>query len=274
MSSSRDEFTRLVATLPVALQQQIAGYTPHELEVGHSHMRVFRLERGAYGPFYLKVAEGGAGDLRRERDRLAWLRGRLPVPEVTGFAEDVDRQVMLMTGLPGVPAFDAQLAASEPARVIRLLAEGLREIHRVPIDTCPFDATVDTLIKRAIDHIAAGRVVAGSAGGPYAGRSAEELLTEVLVTRPRSEDLVFAHGDYCMPNILVTPQDVALGGFVDWGSAGVADRYLDLALAARSIAYNWGEAWVQPFFDAYGIAAPDADRIAFFQLIDELAWVP
>ena len=272
MTDSRDDFEQLRALLPEELQHVVAGHTGHEVHVGLSGMRVFRLDGSGKGTLYLKVAAGEAGDLRRERDRLIWLRGKLPVPDVRFFAEDAHRQIMLMTAVPGLPSFDARFESACPARVIDLLAGGLRQLHSVDISTCPFDATVDTLVKRAVDHITAGRIDETAFGGPYAGRSAEDMLYEVFVMRPRSEDLVFAHGDYCMPNVLVTAEDVALGGFVDWGGAGVADRYLDLALAARSITYNWGAVWVDPFFDAYGLAAPDADRIAFFQLLDELAW--
>lgn len=59
-----------------------------------------------------------------------------------------------------------------------------------------------------------------------------------------------------------------VAGFIDLGRAGVADRHQDFACAARSIAYNFGDAFVAPFFSAYG-AEPDPARIAFYQLLDE-----
>src|SRR5437899_2886470 len=54
-------------------------------------------------------------------------------------------------------------------------------------------------------------------------------------SRPRYEDLVLVHGDSCFPNILLDSKSLAVNGFVDWGHSGIADRYQDLALAARSI---------------------------------------
>ncbi len=74
------------------------------------------------------------------------------------------------------------------------------------------------------------------------------------------------HGDYCLPNVVL--RDGAVAGFIDVGRAGVADRHQDFACAARSIAYNYGEQFVAPFFEAYGMA-PDPARIAFYQLLDE-----
>ncbi len=98
------------------------------------------------------------------------------------------------------------------------------------------------------------------------GRSALDLLDELEATRPDSEDLVVTHGDYCLPNVVL--RDGAVAGFIDVGRAGVADRHQDFACAARSIAYNYGEQFVAPFFEAYGMA-PDPARIAFYQLLDE-----
>lgn len=275
-SDRPDDLARLRESLPAALQDLIAGRAWHENRVGLSSMRVFRLDADGAGEpgLYLKISTSDASDLRLERDRLNWLRGKLPLPEVRFFEDGVDRQIMLMTAIPGLPSFDARFEAAHAPRVIELLADGLRRIHALDIGDCPFDATQTALFKRAFANIAAGRVDVDGFDGLYAGRTAEDLLAEALATRPRSEDLVFAHGDYCMPNVLVRPDDVTLGGFVDWGAAGVADRYLDLALAARSITYNWGAQWVAPFLAAYGIDTPDEAKIAFYKLIDELAWVP
>ncbi len=49
----------------------------------------------------------------------------------------------------------------------------------------------------------------------------------------------------------------------------MADRYQDLALAARSIAYNFGAEWIKPFLDAYGLTEIDPAKIAFYKLLDE-----
>jgi aminoglycoside phosphotransferase len=59
---------------------------------------------------------------------------------------------------------------------------------------------------------------------------------ELMETRPGHEDLVFTHGDYCLPNIIL--KDGKLSGFVDIGRARLADRYQDLGIAFRSLEYN------------------------------------
>jgi aminoglycoside phosphotransferase len=101
-----------------------------------------------------------------------------------------------------------------------------------------------------------------------AGRTANDLLAEVMERIPQYEDRVFTHGDYCLPNIIVT-QDGHLSGFIDVGRAGTGDRYRDIALACRSIAYNWGREWIPVFAEAYGLTGIDQKKLAFYQLVDE-----
>ncbi len=60
-----------------------------------------------------------------------------------------------------------------------------------------------------------------------------------------------------------------ISGFVDWGRAGVADRYKNIALVARSLERNTGEDLTLTFFEAYGLSSPDADKIEYYKLLDE-----
>ena len=83
-----------------------------------------------------------------------------------------------------------------------------------------------------------------------------------------SEDLVFVHGDYCLPNILL--KDGRLSGLIDWGFAGIGDRYLDFAAAVGTIRRNLGDEWIEPFFAEYGLQ-PDAGRLAYFRRVLDFA---
>jgi aminoglycoside phosphotransferase len=78
-----------------------------------------------------------AADLAGERDRLAWLAGRWPVPEVVGFFHGAGDDWLLTREMPGVPLYHHSVALP-PESVAKLLGETLREIHRTDATDCPF----------------------------------------------------------------------------------------------------------------------------------------
>jgi aminoglycoside phosphotransferase len=93
---------------------------------------VWRLA-GAAGAVYVKRA----ADLTGERDRMVWLTGRLPVPEVVGFVHAMADDWLLTLELHGVHLYHASLGW-EPGRVARRLGEILGEIHSTDASGCPF----------------------------------------------------------------------------------------------------------------------------------------
>jgi aminoglycoside phosphotransferase len=270
MVGSEQPLTRIPdIVFPPALLSLLNGATLVEIHEGWSGAGMLRVERAGFITHYLKIAPRASElDLQRELAVMLWLQKRLPVPEVVYYAEHGETQFLLTTALPGLVVYHEGLR-DRLADVIRLYAEGLRLIHRLPIESCPFDARLDVKIAAAHRRLIAQAVDEGDFDSERQGRTAESVYTKLLATRPDDEDLVFTHGDYCTPNVLIDPQHMRVSGFIDWGRAGIADRYQDLALAARSIEYNFGAEWVQPFFDAYGITEIDQAKVAFYKLLDE-----
>jgi aminoglycoside phosphotransferase len=259
---------QLLRNLPIALQARLQDVSIEENREGMSGAGVFRLERRGAPDEYLKVAERySEQDLSAEVSRLLWLRGRLPVPEVLYWGEYGQRQYLLMSAIAGLPLYDEAPPEQLPA-LMRLYAAGLRQIHSIPVESCPFDMRLDVKIAQVGERLQAGLVDEENFDPERKGRTAQSLFRELLASRPADEDLVFTHGDYCTPNVLIDPDALTVTGFIDWNRAGIADRYMDLALAARSIDYNFGAAWIKPFFEAYGVE-PDPAKVAFYQLLDE-----
>jgi kanamycin kinase/aminoglycoside 3'-phosphotransferase-2 len=257
----------------------LAGTSLHETHEGHSGSRVFRVERNGQPVSYLKIARReGADDLQPELARLLWLSGQhddaLPVPRVQAYSENVAPdgdavwQYLLIEAMPGVVIYD-HLLGERIADVLTITAQALRRIHDIPIASCPFDMTLDVRVQLAGWHVRQGWVDADDFDDERLGLTAEAVYEQLLTSRPTSADLVFTHGDYCAPNILLDPTTLALTGLIDWGRAGIADRYQDLALHTRSIAYNFGAEWEQHFYRAYGLDEVDQERVDFYRLLDE-----
>ena len=251
--------------IPPSLKDHVQGYEWSPVTIGESRATVHRLFASSRPVLFLKSQRrdplfGLAG----EAARLRWLQGRAPVPRVVDFVEDEAHDYLLMSALPGEDAATTGLA---PDHLVPLLAEALRELHAVDIDDCPFRHTVGDLIARARAVMASGQVDEGNFDSENLGRRPEGIFAEMLARKPESEEWVFTHGDFCLPNVMM--HDGRLSGFIDVGTAGIGDRYRDLALVGRSITRNLGDEWVGVFFEHYGLKAPDQDKLRYYRLLDE-----
>ncbi|MDQ3042962.1 MAG: aminoglycoside 3'-phosphotransferase, partial [Acidobacteriota bacterium] len=209
--------------LPPNLRQAVSGYIWRQNNIGLSSAQVFCLEAKDKNSLYLKIDfRVSKHSLLQEKLKLDWLKNRLPVAEVLLFAEDETNEYPLLSEISGVDASDDSLKNHIP-RTIEQLANGLKMIHSLPIEDCPFDARLACKIEIARERTINGLVEENDFDEERQGRTAEDLFEELLATVPPDEDLVFTHGDYCVPNVII--ENGNLSGFVDWESAGVADRY-------------------------------------------------
>jgi aminoglycoside phosphotransferase len=270
--------------LPPSLRDALRDAAWEVVEIGMSGAQVCRVMTPGQAPRYLKFASGAhVRELRAERDRLQWLQSRLPVPAVCGWAEtgadgpvdadEYDERAhgwLLLSEAPGRMACDPAFEG-DPLQVVELLAAGLRRLHSLDIAACPFDARLDHRLAQAAWVIRAGIADVEAVRADHSV-SAEELLARLTATRPAepTADLVFTHGDYCLPNILLDADCAHVGAYLDWGRAGVADRYQDLAIGARSVRHILGEEWGERFLAAYGLSPLDRARLDWYETLDEL----
>ncbi len=255
--------------IPVDLPTDFPAWTLtatwEEDSVGESSCDVYRITAPDGTTAYAKI--GPAGHLAADRVILDWLVGKqLPVPELLYFNTAFGKDVMLMTAIDGEHAASITNLAA-PEQTVTRYAEALRQIHALPIADCPVDRQLDAVLSEAADRIRFGLVDLDDFEPANHGRSPAELLAELRSTRPGREELVFTHGDYCMPNLVL--RDGAIGGIIDWGSGGIADRYQDIALAVRSLRHNKLADYVPLFLRTYGIEDPDLARIRYYILLDE-----
>lgn len=253
--------------LPNELAIKIGSSKWEQITIGKSGAYTFLLVNEQVPNRYLKILPRELRiSMEREVELLKWLKDKLPVPEVLSFTVDNEYEYLLMTEVKGICSCDNSLGNDLP-QLVRLLAKGLRMIHSIDISDCPLDQRLRIKIKEAEYRVNEGLVDEDDFDHSRRGRKAIDLFQELLTTRPVHEDLVFTHGDYCLPNIIINDGDI--GGFIDWGRGGIADRYQDLALAARSLAYNFDAKWVTLLFEEYGIDKIDYSKIEYYKLLDE-----
>jgi len=234
-------------------------------DIGESECDVYRITAEDGTCAYAKI--GPTGALGADRTLLTWLSGKLPVPELLYYNSELDRDCLLMSAIEGEQAASDRCLAA-PERTVMLYAEALRLIHAVPTAGCPIDRRLDNALNEAAERVRLGLIDMADFEPANLGVTPEELLAELRDNRPTQEDLVFTHGDYCMPNLLL--KDGAVSGIIDWVRGGIADRYQDIGLAARSLAHNGLRELIPLFLSTYGIDERDEARIRYYIKLDEL----
>jgi len=241
------------------------AYKARRVAIGESRAAVYELSVPGKQRLFLKSQRREPlFTLQGEAERLRWLQGRAPVPVLVDFVTDETHDHLLMQGLLGE---DAATLKMEPARLVELLAEALRGLHAIDIASCPFRHAADDLIRRAEAVMMAGEVDEDNFDPENLGRTPASIFAEMVRCKPITEDLVFTHGDFCLPNVIV--HAAGLSGFIDVGTSGVGDRYRDLALVGRSLNHNLGPAWLEVFFESYGLVEPDLAKLRYYRLLDE-----
>lgn len=228
---------------------------------------------------YVKVSDHRNGhlveELAQEAARLVWLRGRgVRVPEVLSVESEHDGY-LLTRALSGVAASEP-IPQADRNSAVTSMAVSLRELHRIDVSGCPFDRSLGSLVRQARVRTAAGLVERSwQLAGKHDITAPQALLRlEQLADHIVSEEAVMNHGDFTLPNVLLSEADGV--GFVDVGRAGAGDRHSDVADMMRSLRSQmnpqYGEDYAQLFLDAYGRDLIDEQRLALYDLVEEFFW--
>ncbi|MDR2307768.1 MAG: aminoglycoside 3'-phosphotransferase [Paucimonas sp.] len=234
--------------------------------LGQSGATVLRARREAGADLFVKAEPVTTlAELPGEVCRLRWMAGQGQlVPQVIDALTEQGWHWLLMSAVPG-RCLD-ETVTHAPRVTMVLMAEALRQLHRLPIAQCPFDHALAARVRLAQARMQEGLVDEGDFDSLRLGRSAADVFAELLAARPANEDRVVTHGDACLANLMA--ENGRFSGFIDCGRLGIADRWQDLALATRDIAADLGEQWVSPFLAAYGIQ-DDPRKTRFYRLLDE-----
>ncbi len=214
------------------------------------------------GTYWVKRGPGAVA----EHARMNWLRNRgIRLPGLVLFDEDV--LVLADAAVPSLAARadnGTRVTDTACATVGAIMGALLRRLHSIPIAECPFDGGLDVMLAQARRRVIEGLVDPADFDDDHRGLDPGQVLARLLSERQDEADLVVAHGDF-------TPANMLEGGIlIDVGGLGVADRYRDLALAARDLSDDFGADEVRTFFTAYGLDKPDQRRLDYYRLLDEL----
>lgn len=238
--------------LPEEVKELTEGYGFQRHPYEETGAEIHRLTAEGRETLYLKVYPVRGRRLERETRVLRWIDGRLPAPKPLLYLAQGWWEYQLTTEVPGTPAY--QLERSERVNAVRVAAEALRAIHGLDPRGCPYRNT------------AANRI-----GEARASKDPEihRALDGLEASMP-DEDLVFTHGDYCLPNIIL--KGVALSGVIDWAHGGIGDPYADLESCMWSIGYNYGEdaeKLKQRFLRVYDLEELDEAKLQWYARLSD-----
>jgi aminoglycoside 3'-phosphotransferase-2 len=226
---------------------------------GMSGASIVRVVTNGRSDRFVKIADAdGVRALRDEATRTAWLSARgIAVPHIRRTKEESAYFAVLMDAVPGTPADASPLPVPQ---LIDVLAKALATLHRLPVGNCPFDETLNVRLSRAAAAVVAGEIDIAEFAPRNSGVAPEMLLARLIAHR-LAEDIVVAHGDATLSNLIVDNEGKV--GFVDCGNTGRGDRYLDLGVLAAEIAEHYGDDAVVQFMRSYG-GIWDTDKARFY----------
>jgi aminoglycoside phosphotransferase (APT) family kinase protein len=194
---------------------------------------------------------------QREADALAWLASTpVPAPKLVAVdpeGTDVAVPAVLITLLPGQPPAEK---LNDPDRFVAELARALAEVHAVPNGGAPAYRPWHDL---------------RSAVPPAWAPKRWHRLWEIVRGGDPEAEQRFIHRDYHHGNTLWSGGKLV--GVVDWTTASIGSRGVDVAHARWNLALDYGPALAADFLDAYRRLAPDYRHQRYWDAAQVLDWL-
>lgn len=250
--------------LPKSIQEYIKDMIFIKDTIGCSSASIYHYSKKDK-EFYLKIEKINK-EFEHEQVIMQWLQDKLPVPKIIAQSKENGYEYLLMTKAKGeMSCLDHFL--NKPEELVGQLAEGIKILQQVNISDCPFECTLEKKLNAAKERIDLGQIDMGDWEKDTPFNTPEELY-QYLVNNQQDEEMVFSHGDYCLPNIFLSDNKVS--GFIDLGRAGIADKWQDIALCVRSLKHNLkNDYYIDLFFKHLGID-PNHEKVRYYILLDEL----
>lgn len=242
-------------------------------EMGYSDAEVFIVKHG-YQNKDIVIKYSESEDIIKETQILLWLQDKIKVPQVYLHTYEKGKYYLVMEMLPGLMGQYGFKQMSTNQMII-LYAKEIKKWHQIDYREFPSYNTLEEKLAHIRYNLKHDLVKTQYFEREFKGMSGQEVYDKMMAHYPKEFDLVLCHGDVCMPNFLIAEGKIT--GWIDVVGCGINDRYLDIAIALRTLRYNFE--WInqtftpkdiQLFLETYGIQNLDMDKILFYICLDEL----
>lgn len=227
---------------------QLENHQVDPITVGRSDSDVYKLTKDNQ-VLYLKIGSEPVKDLAKI---LLFLETTtLNTPKLLSEGRYGGRHYVLMSECKGLMTYEI-----EPHLAVKVLAQELKLIHSLDVQNLDHyrDVSYYKKLLLTIDQNTLS--------------DEDQKFVKQMDTLSIQEDLVFTHGDYCLPNILY---ENGLTSIIDLDYAGISFRYLDILDCMWSLEYNFkDDKYGTLFLQEYGITELDPIRVSEIKTIQRL----
>ena len=195
--------------------------------------------------YFLKIAN----HLSQESIRLDYLKDKISVPEKLFYEKYNGKSYILTKAIPG------QMLCSEyyldhKEEGIDIIISAFNHLYNIDYSDCVIDETIDEKIRRIEENI--NLIDETDIDKKILDRfhTKDNILKYLKGNKPK-QIIGFTHGDMSLPNIFA--DNNKFSGLIDVGDAGISDIYYDIVICEKSIERNYGEEYVDMFYDKLGI---------------------
>ena len=235
-----------------------------EISIGCSDSQVFKI-RKENKEYFIKISS--IGNLTLEYKKLKWLEGKAKVPKIVLYDRTDDTEYLITEAISG------KMVCSDYYRLnpnlgIKVIAKAFKEIYSINIDNCPFDVSIDYKLKLVERNVKNNLISENQIKKETLKKFGNmNNILQFLKDNKFVDEPCFSHGDTSLPNIFGLNDKFS--GFIDIGECGIADKWFDLAICEKSIKRNYGEEYINKFYEELNII-PDRRKIDYYLLMMEL----
>lgn len=215
-----------------------------KITIGCSGKKVYKIRKKSK-VFYLKVAN----HLSKESISLDYLKDKVIVPEKVFYEKYNGMSYLLTKSLNGIMLCDDYFD-DHIMEGIDIIVEAFNALYNIDYSDCVIDETIPVKIKRIEENI--GLIKEEDIKKEILDRfHTKQAILKYLKGNMSKQIIGFTHGDMSLPNIYAC--NGHFSGLLDTEDAGLSDIYYDLVVCEMSIERNYGEEYVDVFYEKLGI---------------------
>lgn len=235
---------KLPNEIPKDIQQFVSAANIYDSSCS-PEAKVYFIDKG--NGYYLK--RSGRGMLEKESEMTAYFYSKGIGAEVLNYISE-DNDWLLTTAVIGEDCVHEECLMA-PERLCDTIAYELRKLHETDYTNCPVQDRTAEYLAGAERNYRTGNYDKSCFPDSFGYHSAEEAYEVLIAEKDALQSKVLLHGDYCLPNIILS--NWKLSGFIDVGSGGVGDRHIDIFWGAWTLWFNLKtDKYRERFLDAYG----------------------